>query len=92
MDLLFSLSLSVTCFSYQIFYLLFQAKIWDISHCHLLHTLYGHTAAVFAVDMNFDGTLTITGSADRVCIIYIHPTLTLVQCLSWMGVTQTTPI
>ena len=44
----------------------FQAKVWDISRCHLLTTLIGHNAAIFAVDMSEDGSLVITGSADRV--------------------------
>ncbi|XP_050390383.2 F-box/WD repeat-containing protein 7 isoform X1 [Patella vulgata] len=41
------------------------ARVWDIGRCLLLQTLKGHNAAVFAVDMNEDGTLTLTGSADR---------------------------
>lgn len=43
-----------------------QAKVWDISRCLLLTTLTGHNAAIFAVDMSEDGSLVITGSADRV--------------------------
>lgn len=43
-----------------------QAKVWDVSRCKLLQTLEGHSAAVFAVDMDEEGTLVITGSADRV--------------------------
>ena len=43
-----------------------QAKVWDVNRCMLLHTLMGHNAAVFAVDMNEAGSIVITGSADRV--------------------------
>ena len=43
-----------------------QAKIWDMSRCVLHHTLRGHSAAVFAVDMDADGKVAVTGSADRV--------------------------
>ena len=44
----------------------FQAKIWDIGRCLLQNTLTGHSAAIFAVDMNDNGSLVITGSADKV--------------------------
>ena len=40
--------------------------MWDISRSRLLHTLTGHTAAVFAIDMSDTGAVVITGSADRV--------------------------
>jgi len=43
-----------------------QAKIWDINRCLLLNPLSGHSAAVFAIDMNEDGRLVVTGSADKV--------------------------
>ena len=43
-----------------------QAKVWDINRCKLIQTLAGHTAAIFAVDLNEDGQLVVTGSADKV--------------------------
>ncbi|KAK3098596.1 hypothetical protein FSP39_021090 [Pinctada imbricata] len=47
-----------------------MAKIWDISRCIHLHTLAGHGAAVFAVDMSENGSLVITGSADKTVRIW----------------------
>ncbi|ESO89189.1 hypothetical protein LOTGIDRAFT_154278 [Lottia gigantea] len=41
------------------------ARVWDIGRCLLITVLNGHNAAVFSVDMNEDGTITLTGSADR---------------------------
>ena len=43
-----------------------QAKVWDINRCFLTKCFQGHAAAVFAVDMNEDGGLVLTGSADKV--------------------------
>ncbi|GFO33400.1 F-box/WD repeat-containing protein 7 [Plakobranchus ocellatus] len=44
------------------------AKVWDIGRSLLVHTLVGHNAAVFSVDIAEDGSLIITGSADRASV------------------------
>jgi len=43
--------------------------VWDISRCLLLFSLEGHKDAVFAVDMDDNDSLILTGSADRVNIM-----------------------
>ena len=58
-----------------------SAKIWDINKCILNHTLLGHNAAIFSVDMNENGSIIITGSADRVRKI-IFMCVCLSVCLS----------
>ncbi|XP_071509151.1 uncharacterized protein [Diadema antillarum] len=40
-------------------------KLWDLHTCSLLHTLVGHGQAVFCVDIDNEGTMVITGSADK---------------------------
>ncbi|KAL3884122.1 hypothetical protein ACJMK2_030344, partial [Sinanodonta woodiana] len=40
-------------------------KIWDIGRCLLQTTLFGHNSAVFAIDMDEEGKLVISGSADK---------------------------
>lgn len=40
--------------------------MWDISRCLPVHSLEGHTEAVFAVDLDDKLSLVFTGSADRV--------------------------
>ncbi len=56
--------------------------MWDISRSRLLHTLTGHTAAVFAIDMSDTGAVVITGSADRVGAVVITGSADRVGCCS----------
>lgn len=65
------------------------AKIWDIGRCLLQNTLTGHSAAIFAVDMNDNGSLVITGSADKSVRIWDPVTG---RCKKWISVSQTTSI
>nr|KAG5711219.1 hypothetical protein BaRGS_004863 [Batillaria attramentaria] len=66
-----------------------QAKVWDVNRCLLLTTLYGHNAAIFAVDMNESGSLVITGSADRSVRMWATDTG---KCTKVIWVSQTTSI
>ena len=43
-----------------------QAVVWNIRRCKLKHQLYGHTGAVFAVDLDDKARLAYTGSGDKV--------------------------
>ena len=43
----------------------------------LQNTLTGHSAAIFAVDMNADGSLVITGAADKVNMLKIYTLIAL---------------
>ncbi|XP_052807929.1 uncharacterized protein LOC128236846 isoform X1 [Mya arenaria] len=65
------------------------AKVWDINRCFLNQTLVGHTAAVFAVDMSEDGSLVVTGSADKSVRIW---NIENGRCLRWISVSQTTSV
>ena len=44
-------------------------------------TLTGHNKPIFAVDMSEDGTLVITGSADRVSINFFLLYMVLIQTM-----------
>ena len=44
----------------------FQARIWDVGRCYLLHTLKGHRGAIYCIDMDTKGDMVITGSSDKV--------------------------
>ena len=48
------------------------AKLWDIRRYRLLLTLSGHTAAIFAVDIDDSISVALTGSADRVSLNFRH--------------------
>ncbi|RUS92154.1 hypothetical protein EGW08_000007 [Elysia chlorotica] len=65
------------------------AKVWDIGRSLLVHTLVGHNAAVFSLDIAEDGSLIVTGSADRsvrmwrsttgqiVKVVWVSPTISI---------------
>ncbi|GFR76361.1 F-box/WD repeat-containing protein 7 [Elysia marginata] len=63
-----------------------RAKVWDISRSLLVHTLVGHNAAVFSVDVAEDGSLIVTGSADRSVRLWRSTTGQLVKVV-WVSPT-----